>query len=294
MEAEENNQEREPDPVKDQVIRTLLPQPSRRSFLQCITINARSIVNKLNELHGLLYHADYDIVFITESWLSDAIPNSLIDPENEYNVIRKDRKASRGGGVCLLIRKNVLTHVVNVAAGNLEVVAADVYYSNFSYRLIGVYRKPGYLSDDVNYVADLIACLTRLCDTTLPVIITGDFNCPDIDWATMSAPRDGVQNHIAEFINDSGLSQLVSKPTRCRNIIDLLIVSQPILVSQVNIKAPFANSDHNTVTFALSFENENESENGPARKPTIKCYKWNEADYSAIAAYLDSIDWNTF
>ena len=47
--------------------------------LSCtILFNARSISNKLPELHALLSSMKYDIVFITESWLNPNIPDSVV------------------------------------------------------------------------------------------------------------------------------------------------------------------------------------------------------------------------
>ena len=53
--------------------------------------NAQSVVNKLSELHHILYTNNYDIVFITESWLHAGIDMGLLDPESVYQVLHKDR-----------------------------------------------------------------------------------------------------------------------------------------------------------------------------------------------------------
>lgn len=63
--------------------------------------------NKLPELYHLLYgEVLYDIIIITESWLNCKFPNSLIEPNGLYTVIRCDRSSKRlGGGVCVFVRK---------------------------------------------------------------------------------------------------------------------------------------------------------------------------------------------
>jgi len=77
-----------------------------RTFL-CCTFNAQSLVNKLCELHHILYHDTFDLVFITETWLHADIPSGLLDPEAMYYVLRKDRafshSAVRGGDVCVFV-----------------------------------------------------------------------------------------------------------------------------------------------------------------------------------------------
>ena len=63
--------------------------------------NARSLKNKLSDLHHLLYSQSPDIIFVTETWLYDEFPDSLLDPEGYYYIERRDRTNSRGGGVAI-------------------------------------------------------------------------------------------------------------------------------------------------------------------------------------------------
>jgi len=60
--------------------------------------NAQSIVNKFCELHQALYDNNYDLVFVTESWLHADIGMGLLDPELVYHILRKDR-TDTGDGV---------------------------------------------------------------------------------------------------------------------------------------------------------------------------------------------------
>ena len=69
--------------------------------------NARSLVNKLPDLHYLLYsETEFDCILITESWLTDGITDSMLDPELRYHVLRHDRQDGRGGGVCALVKRS--------------------------------------------------------------------------------------------------------------------------------------------------------------------------------------------
>jgi len=61
-------------------------------ILRCCMFNARSLVNKLPDLHYVLYsETDFDCILITESWLTDGITDSMLDPEFRYHVLRCDR-----------------------------------------------------------------------------------------------------------------------------------------------------------------------------------------------------------
>ena len=63
-------------------------------------------MNKLPEWYKLIYEHNFDMIFITESWLYDGFPSSLLDPYNRFYVIRCDRQFSRGGGVSCLVSKH--------------------------------------------------------------------------------------------------------------------------------------------------------------------------------------------
>jgi len=49
-------------------------------MLKCVLFNARSLGNKLLELHHLLYTTDYDVLLITEFWLNRP-PSSGIESD---------------------------------------------------------------------------------------------------------------------------------------------------------------------------------------------------------------------
>ena len=51
--------------------------------------NARSIVNKLNDLHYFLYNTGTDLCFITETWLHNGISSGVLDPKCEFTVLQK-------------------------------------------------------------------------------------------------------------------------------------------------------------------------------------------------------------
>lgn len=82
-------------------------------LLHCFLLNARSLVNKLPDLHYLLYNCDAnnlspDVIFVTESWLNETISDGMLDPENKFTVIRQDRFGLRGGGFVPLLNAQLV------------------------------------------------------------------------------------------------------------------------------------------------------------------------------------------
>lgn len=78
----------------------------RKDSLTCFYFNARSIMNKIDELELYLTQEKPDIVGITETWTYEDVQDSEICMEG-YTLLRKDRVIGdkiRGGGVALYIK----------------------------------------------------------------------------------------------------------------------------------------------------------------------------------------------
>ena len=65
-------------------------------------LNARSIFNKIYELTIQVDKYKSDIIFVTETWLTESIPDEAI-PIPGFNLFRKDRPSGRGGGVAIYV-----------------------------------------------------------------------------------------------------------------------------------------------------------------------------------------------
>ena len=84
----------------------------------------------------------------------------------------------------------------------------------------------------------------------------GDFNLPGIDWELFCAPQSIKEQSFINFIHDFGLCQLICEPTRGRNILDLLLVNDPLIISDVALDVPFCTSDHESFVFKIYLHNE--------------------------------------
>ena len=84
----------------------LLFHQNNSVMLSCCLFNARSVVNKVPELHHILYCENYDMLFITETWLTTEVSSGLLDPQSHYHIIRKDRSGNIGGGVAAFVKRN--------------------------------------------------------------------------------------------------------------------------------------------------------------------------------------------
>ena len=65
--------------------------------LKCVSLNARSIMNKKTELNIMVNDSDPHIIGITESWANRDITDAELGLEG-YVMFRKDRMGTTTGG----------------------------------------------------------------------------------------------------------------------------------------------------------------------------------------------------
>jgi ribonuclease P/MRP protein subunit RPP40 len=257
-------------------------------MINCVFFNARSLVNKLTDLHYLLYTSNFDLIIVVESWLTDSLPDGFLDPRCEYAIFRFNRM-SRGGGVCIFAARTILATQVELVSpfDSLEIVVLDVVHCARKFRLIAAYRPPCHGPSSIQSMSSLVECLRLTLHPCRPTFIVGDFNCPTIDWFAGIPPVDKVQDLFYNFVTDNGLTQAVLQATHLDNILDLLITNEPLLLSRVDVCCPFSTGDHNSIQFSIM-------SNGKfSRKRIAKTYRycWRKADFVALSAYLSNVDW---
>ena len=164
---------------------------NNRHGYNCCILNARSIVNKLPELHYLLYNNNYSVICITETWLHSEITGGLLDPLSIYHTIRKDRVGSHHGGVAVLIKRLMCFAEITIdrVYDSLELLCFDVIFSKCKVRFFVIYRPPYYDQLASDYIDLLIRCVkqyssTERCTTN---VVVGDLNCPKIDWKNLTS-----------------------------------------------------------------------------------------------------------
>ena len=79
--------------------------------------NARSVKNKLPDLHYVIYNENTPLItIITESWLNETVSDSMADQKGYYNILRSDRKNGiTGGGVAVLISKHLNIQRISIS-----------------------------------------------------------------------------------------------------------------------------------------------------------------------------------
>ena len=258
--------------------------------------NIRSVCNKINLVsEHLKSNKGIDLLFLTESWLSPNLPDSMVSYPG-YNVMRCDRSLTRGGGVLLLYKDGL--HVTRAiapsqtdvdASNNYELVAVDVHCDSYKIRFCCFYVPPK-SSQNVQLVKSLCSCMYNLSTLNMPVFFIGDFNFPNIDWHNFTTTNDLSHNLFLEFCQSNCLSQSIQEPThQLGNILDLLlcnILANQLLLS-TSIHPPLASScDHSLISFSVRFPNTS------SHYSTSQYPDFSKANFELINNHLISKDWS--
>ena len=118
------------------------------------------------------------------------------------------------------------------------------------------------------------------------LILVGDYNIPKIDWTNCNSQID-LDNVFLTMVGENALQQLVLKPTRGDNMLDLLLTSNTDLIEDLNADKPFSNSDHMSLNFNIKF-----------LSPRVcyepgKVYLYSKGDYQSMNQEIALVQWNT-
>jgi endonuclease/exonuclease/phosphatase family metal-dependent hydrolase len=216
--------------------------------------NIDSLSNKKDELLLRVDDLDPEIIAITEilpknqeSKLSSAELNI-----SGYDIFVNERQFR---GVALYLKStlnaNECTELTDKSFD--ESVWCEFVDANGEKVLIGcVYRSPNTSHENTERLYELLR--SKNIEKYKKVCIMGDFNFPKIHW---SGQGDGDTLHeFTECLRDAYLLQKVTHPTRNKlgqtpNILDLILVSEDNLISDVTHTAPIGKSDHDVLNFEL-------------------------------------------
>ncbi|KAJ3651651.1 hypothetical protein Zmor_017676 [Zophobas morio] len=209
-----------------------------------------------------------------------------------YTLYRKDRIASRGGGVCVYIADHLFfTFRVNSIATVtpvIETLFLELSDKTTTFLLGCVYRPSSSPIQNDKILTDLISNLSESHDK---VLVFGDFSMPDIPW--LIDPSRGYKpssQFLVDLLTNSHLNQLVTQPTRYRgnqnpSTLDLIICSDDHSLTNLEYLPPIGKSDHLILTVDLQICQ-------LPRKRTVLGIR-TVTDYEAINQNLLGTDWTS-
>ena len=171
---------------------------------------------------------------LTETWLKPIHPTHIVCL-NGFCVIRKDRLDRGGGGVGIICRGDwKIERLDGALSSDFECLWLRISTPNSVY----IYACVVYHPDESLYdQEDLLDFLTTSCE----YLMTVDPNCKII------IAGDVNQLKYKDLLVHASVSQMVKKPTRGENILDVFITNTPYLWEKVKVFESAIRSDHNMV-----------------------------------------------
>ena len=157
-----------------------------------------------------------------------------------------------------------------------------------SYLLGAIYRPP---YNDETYLSNVTKTISKKC-LTYPahnILIVGDFNLPQIIWATVTPLRN--DKLTVEFLNcvlSNNLEQLVVFPTREKNVLDFILCKNFEYLPQTLPEAQLVPSDHECLKLVVNVKITNIKSYNTVNKPSSFNFKL--ANYDPINSYLANIN----
>ena len=151
-----------------------------------------------------------------------------------------------GGGVFVLVNSDIISIEKPEYVTSCEIEWVKLQLKDRKELLIGSFYMPHRNMSDVK---ELEKSLDQISNLNTNFILTGDFNCPDIDWENMSVNQNAqdkeIQKALMEVIVSHSITQIHELPTRGENLLDLILTSNPSLIKS-STNAPGI-SDHDII-----------------------------------------------
>lgn len=220
------------------------------SKLKFIVFNAQSVRNKKFELFHFIKDLNADVVFVTETHLTNN--DTFSDPN--FKVVRLDRDDGRkGGGVALIVRCGLTFSILPVLQATVVETCAIKLLSADGWISVVVAYFPG-VRDGVS-VSDFKTDIQLLFDSYPKAVIGTDLNAKHPYWGCLNGNSAGnVLFH--ELMGNSFEVHFPSEPTHhphdgsTPSTIDLVFTKGINLTEPPSVDNSFA-SDHLPVIFEL-------------------------------------------
>ncbi|CAM4549296.1 unnamed protein product [Leuciscus chuanchicus] len=248
--------------------------------------NVQSLRNKADELRACTqYLTEYRqacLICLTESWLTEADPDSSVELEG-YTLVRMDRNQNsgkkKGGGVCAFINNTycnpghiTIKHLICTKDIELLALSLRPYHlprEIHQIRLFVVYIAP---SADTLAAATMIHELITKAEEEAPDaanFVLGDFNSCSLkehlptyqQYVTCSTRNDACLDHCYGNIKDAFYSKALPG---------------------------LGNSDHNMIKLTPIYVSRLRREK--TKRVEVKC--WTDVATKALQDCLESTDWN--
>ena len=251
------------------------PGPESKTDLYIMHVNTCSLRSKMCLLEA--EYSKFDIITISETWLSESDCSNSILLTNFHPPVRCDRANDPHGGVAIYIRNNLYSKPrTDLHINGLEAVWVETKLDQTSL-LVGSFYRP--TNSDILYWRLIEESIRRVNDTSQKFLILGDFNT---DFSSSPSP------YFVNIIDRFQLTQFIDEPTRITDLsstcLDLIITQSPSIIKSTGV-LPAVCSDHK-VPYAII---KNTVVRDRPFKRTI--FNYNRLDADKLCNLLQQVNW---
>lgn len=239
--------------------------------------------------------SEYDIIALTETFLTSSVSNGELFPPG-FHVVRKDRPGDCGwGGVLLAIRDRynvkIVTDIVSMT-DDKELIFAIVTFKNIKFLCCVVYLPPNY--KDEQYL-NVLTCIENVICTypDLNVLILGDFN--------LNSCSTNIKTTFDFFCEFCSLKQYNTVLNYRGGMLDLVLGNfEPKQIVVSLSEDPLVNIDqyHPMLDIIITFpgfwisSRVSSPQQVTPRSNTNTDWNWRKADFQGLYRTLIEIDWS--
>jgi hypothetical protein len=257
-----------------------------RKTVKCAYFNAQCLTNKFDDLAAFIgSHSEFSLFAISETHLTSDHQDTLFRNLGDLQILRSDRSTRTHGGVTVLAKPELNPQLIRAASFNgfCEVLWIQISVNAQQMKVGVVYRSPSSSAEADNALRKELSDELK---SDQHVVLVGDFNLPGL-YPNPSTCSVAKYLDIYQTFCDFGMQQYVTCAThKDGNILDLVLSTDPMLVSHLDIQAPFSTSDHNSILFELNV-------NKPPAPEKKGRPAFARADFEAMAEFFSVTDWAT-
>ena len=183
----------------------------------------------------------------------------------------------------------------------VELNGCQIYIRSVKIILVCAYVAPNTTRE---LFVDYIDCLNSLLNTHPDdlILLLGDFNLPKIDWSKPKLVNNTKEGDLVNFCLKNGLQQVNTFCTKLNSLLDLVIVNDVFMVSNITCDIPFGTSDHDSLLIdicvchseLLDITNQSMPITNTVSDYVncVNTYNWKWADWNGFAEYCTNVDWS--
>ena len=262
-----------------------------KTLLNIYYQNCRGLRTKSTEFYCSVLSGNFDIVAVSETWLTSNHYNSEYF-DNRYTVIRRDRNLIKtgqtlGGGVLLAVKRDYKILEIDCSELQSDCILAKITGDKINLYICVVYFTP---NSSVELYEEVFQFVESKCQVDCTLLVIGDFNLPDIcgtDFRFLSASiKYQCLNNFLSFMELQSHNNIRN---RFGKTLDLVLSNKNEIEVERN-ELPLVKEDdyHPALTLNISLTGKLTHNN---KESTSLGYNYRKADYYLLYSELSRTNW---